>query len=69
MVEFAAAKTWAIEIKRSANAVPGRGFYEACSDIRPERKFVVHAGAEDFAVNDIQYISLFDLMKLIASPT
>ena len=59
-------ETWAIEIKRSSSASLKRGFHEACDDIIPTRKFVIHAGADTFLLKgDIQAISLFEFMKLI----
>ncbi|MEX2130229.1 MAG: ATP-binding protein, partial [Pseudohongiellaceae bacterium] len=36
-------RLYAIEIKRSAAATLTRGFHEACADIRPTQKFVIHA--------------------------
>lgn len=41
---------WAIEIKRSLTARPEKGFHIACEDIRPDRRFVVNAGFEQFPV-------------------
>ena len=43
---------WAIEIKRSRAARPARGFHEACADLQPARRYVVHAGADRYAVGD-----------------
>lgn len=57
---------WAIEIKRSASAGVKRGFHEACSDVQPTRKYVVHTEADTFPMkNDILAISLFDMVKLV----
>jgi hypothetical protein len=56
---------WAIEIKRSPSANLGRGFHEACEDINPTRRFVVHAEEDSFPMkDDIQAISLFEFMNL-----
>ena len=33
---------WAIEVKRSLNPRPRKGFHSGCSDVRPESKFVVY---------------------------
>jgi predicted AAA+ superfamily ATPase len=41
-------RLWAIEIKRSLNPRPERGFHAACSDLNPERRFVVYPGEESF---------------------
>ncbi len=36
----------AIEIKRSPNGKPRRGFYSACEDLMPQHKYLVHGGAD-----------------------
>lgn len=43
---------WAIEIKRALSAKPGKGFYQACEDIQPARRFVVYAGKECYPVSE-----------------
>jgi len=53
---------WAIEIKRSLSPKLERGFYAACTDLAPTRKFVVYPGAERYRLaTDIEAISLQDL--------
>lgn len=66
LIEFAPGKTWAIEIKRSSAAKLGRGFFTACEDIRPERKFIVHGGVDTFPSKSVEVINLYDIMNLIA---
>jgi predicted AAA+ superfamily ATPase len=39
----------AIEVKKSPNAKPRRGFYSACEDLQPSHRFLVHGGADDEA--------------------
>lgn len=57
---------WAIEIKRSPSTGVKRGFHEACQDLNPTRKFVVHAETDTFPMkDDILAIGLFELMKLV----
>ncbi len=57
---------WAIEIKRSLNPKLERGFYSACEDIKPSRKFVVYAGQEAYPLaEDIRAISLNELCQLL----
>lgn len=57
---------WAIEIKRSLNPKLERGFYSACEDIKPARKFVVYAGQEEYALaEDIRAISLLGMCQLL----
>lgn len=50
---------WAIEIKRSLAPKLERGFYIACADLKPTRKFVVYAGKERYRIAaDIEAIPL-----------
>ena len=57
---------WAIEIKRALSAKPGRGFYQACEDIRPDKRFVVYAGTERYPVSeDVQAIGVLDMAKML----
>jgi predicted AAA+ superfamily ATPase len=61
-------KLYAIEIKRSLAAGSGvrRGFHEACTDIDPTHKFVVHAQADSFPMKEcIRAIGLYDFMRLL----
>jgi len=37
---------WAIEIKRGLSARPEKGFFTACEDLKPARRFVVNSGSE-----------------------
>ena len=46
---------WAIEIKRALSAKPGKGFYQACEDIHPDKSFVVYAGTERYPVSEGVY--------------
>ena len=41
---------WAIEIKRSLDPRPGRGFHEACDDLKPSERIVAYPGDEEFPV-------------------
>ena len=43
---------WAIEIERSSVPTLTRGFFSACDDIAPTRRFVVHSGSEAFRLRD-----------------
>lgn len=56
----------AIEIKRSLNPKPTKGFYHACDDIEPDYKFVVYPGNERFSVaTGVTAINLLELAGLI----
>ncbi len=57
---------WAIEIKRAINPKIERGFYSACADLNPVRKFVVYPALEQYRLaEDITVISLVDICRLL----
>lgn len=59
---------WAIEIKRSSAAKVEQGFYQACEDVKPTKKFVVYNGQEQFPLpHGVVAIGLPGLMQEIFS--
>lgn len=67
LLELPGGERWAIEVKRSRAAKPARGFYEACEDLKPAKRFVVHAGADRFPISDdVQAIGLRELADNLA---
>ncbi len=59
-------KPWAIEIKRSLEPKVGRGFHEACADIKPEAKFVVYPGEEEFPLpRNVRAVNFADMARLV----
>ena len=61
---------WAIEVKRSLDPRPRRGFHSACEDVRPEAKFVVYPGDERFKIaEDIEAVTVVDLAREVAGAT
>jgi hypothetical protein len=57
---------WAIEVKRSLSPKLERGFYAACADLSPAKKFVVYPGAERYRIaSDIEAISLAALAEQV----
>ena len=53
---------WAIEIKRGSAPKLERGFFHACADVAPARRFVVYGGPERFPLNpQTEAVSLSDL--------
>lgn len=57
----------AIEIKRSLTPKPGRGFYNACDDLKPDYKFIVYPGSEQFLISsDVRVINLYDLAVFLS---
>jgi hypothetical protein len=60
-------KPWAIEVKRSLDPKPAKGFHSACKDVKPEARFVVYPGAERFAISkEVEAVSLANLAAEIA---
>lgn len=43
---------WAIEIKRSLTPTVGRGFHQACADLKPERRVVIYPGSESYPLRE-----------------
>jgi predicted AAA+ superfamily ATPase len=67
VLEFPGGERWAIEIKRGHSSNPSRGFYEACQDLKPARKFVLYAGADRFPLcAGIEAIGLRSLMEILS---
>ena len=69
LLSWPSGELWAIEIKRSLNPKIERGFYSACADLNPTRKFVVYAGQEQYRLaEDITVISLVEICKRLQIP-
>ena len=59
---------WAIEIKRSLAGRPEKGFYIACQDLKPDRRFVVNAGSGHYPIDaEITAIGLHELAAMLAA--
>ncbi len=66
ILEFSAKEKWAIEIKRNSSPSLHKGFHIACDDIKPERRYVVYSGTDQFSLgNGVTALSLSDLMQEI----
>ena len=64
ILELPGRKLWAIEIKYSLSALPGKGFYSACQEIKPTHSFIVHAGKETYPIKaKVEAIALPTLLK------
>lgn len=60
-------KLWAIEIKHSLSAIPKKGFYNACSDLKPTHSFVVYSGDEDYPIKpNIKAVSLSSILQTLS---
>ena len=63
-------RPWAIEVKRSLNPRPRKGFHSACNDVNPESKFVVYPGAERYKITpDTEAVPLLDLARELSRAT
>ena len=61
---------WAIEIKRTSAPRVERGFYFACEDLKPQRRFVVYAGTESFPLDAVtEAIDVATLAKVLHDPS
>ena len=59
---------WAVEIKRSLNPRPSRGFHSACEDVGPEARFIVYPGEQRYSIaEDIEALRPVDLAEEIAA--
>jgi predicted AAA+ superfamily ATPase len=57
---------WAIEIKRGLAPRPEKGFYLACADLEPKRRFIVHAGEDRYPVHDdLEAIGLREMVQVL----
>jgi uncharacterized protein len=64
VLEFFGKEKWAIEIKRSSSPSVSKGFYIACDDIKPVKRYVIYSGTDRFSLgNGITAIPLWDLMQ------
>ena len=67
VLEFGLDELWAIEIKRGWNTSLSRGFYEACQDLNPRRKIVIHSGEGNWPKKDnIEAMSLHQFLYEIS---
>lgn len=58
---------WAIEVKRSLAPKVERGFYSACEDLAPTKRFVVYPGNERWPLADgVEVIGLAELCAMVS---
>ena len=68
LLELPGGERWAIEIKRSTIGKPARGFYQACEDLRPAKRFVVHKGPDRYSIGEgVEAIGLRALATLLTT--
>ncbi|MCY3803428.1 MAG: DUF4143 domain-containing protein [Gammaproteobacteria bacterium] len=61
VLKLSANQYWVIEVKYSATKNVSPGFYRACDELNPERRFVVHAGIESLKKGDAGRLDWFCL--------
>lgn len=68
LLSLPGSKLWAIEVKRSSAAKIERGFYSACADLSPRKRFLVSSGTERFPLNhDTDAIGVAELAAVLES--
>jgi predicted AAA+ superfamily ATPase len=68
LLEIPGHGTWAIEVKRSLAGRPEKGFYLACQDLRPERRFVVNAGLERYPIDaETEAVGVAEIARMLAA--
>lgn len=68
LVAWPDGSSWAIEVKRSLAPRVERGFFAACDDLAPARRFVVHPGRDRWPMRDgVEAIGLSDLCHELAA--
>ncbi len=68
LLEIPGQGLWAIEIKRSLAGRPEKGFYIACQDLKPDRRFLVNAGSGHYPIDaEITAIGLRELAAMLAA--
>ena len=61
-----ASAPWAIEVKLGLTPSIGRGFYNACEDVAPQRAFIVHSGDDRYPLStDVEAIGLRAMAELL----
>uniref|UniRef100_A0A7V4E6I4 ATP-binding protein n=1 Tax=Thermus tengchongensis TaxID=1214928 RepID=A0A7V4E6I4_9DEIN len=64
LLVFPSGNLWAVEVKRSLEPKPSRGFHQALADLKPQAAFVVYPGEETYPVTpEVQAIPLPQLMQ------
>ena len=49
-------------------ARPGKGFYNACEDVQPNKSFVVYAGEERYPVSEgVEAMGVLEMVREISS--
>lgn len=61
---------WAIEIKRGLSAKAGKGFFQACEDLKPNKRFIVNAGTDRWGIGeDMEAIGAMAMAEILGTLT
>ena len=64
LIEHKNRTLWAVEIKRSLSPKIEKGFYQACSDLKPDRRFIVYSGEERYSISDkVEVIGFYEMAQ------
>ena len=59
---------WAIDIKRGLSARPAKGFFVACEDLKPAKRFAVNSGSERYPIrNGVEAIGLAEMAATLST--
>jgi predicted AAA+ superfamily ATPase len=59
---------WAIDVKRGLSARPEKGFYSACEDLTPAKKFAVNSGTDRYFISEgVEAIGISELASMLAA--
>ena len=67
LLEIPGHGVWAIDIKRGPSARPEKGFFIACEDLQPSRRFVVNSGSERYVSGEVEAIGLAELAGMLGA--
>jgi hypothetical protein len=67
VLELPDGRLWVVEVKRSLTPRLERGFHAACSDLRPERRFIVYPGTNTYPMaGEVTVLPLAELARRLA---
>jgi uncharacterized protein len=70
LLEWPSGERWAIEIKRSLQPKLERGFFAACTDLKPTHRWVVYPGTQRYRMDqETHVLALSELIALLLART
>ena len=66
VLETPSGEIWAVELKRSSVAKPGRGFFEACRDVNADRRWMITSGNDRYPLtSEVEVIGLGEFLEIL----